>query len=570
MLAALLMLALALSFAGCDLLKDRSATALTIEDATKIDVEDLLKYEDLQQLDLRAADVTVEQFQQVQTALPNCTILWSVPIGGQRFDNQVTQLALPAETDAAALELLRYFPNLTTVDARNCTCYDALMSKSLERKDITFAWQVQIGDMTVSNTDTTIDLSGKTLEAETLMKDLYYLPSLVSVDITDTNISSEDGAALEARYPNISFLRTVDLFGVKVNTDVTALDLTQATITDDTQLADALASLKKLTSCDLTGQTISFETMDALKDRFPLVTFAFSFELFGQQLTPETTELNLQGQTFTSAEEVAAGLSHLPALTLCDLCGTGLTNEQMVQLQTQFPAVKFVWFVQIGAWQVRTDIVAFTTQNRKEFPNNAATYIKVGNTKLTDEDAAGLQYCTDLVYLDLSNNKLTDISFVKNLLKLRLFSIGINKVTDISALSSLTELEFLEIYTNPIVDYTPLTGLTKLTHLNCARTALADITPLAGMKQLKMLWMMNNKLIDKDALAKLIEALPECTIYTKGTNPLSADWHTAALYHEFEIASGLIPPDPSPTPEPSATPDPSATPTPAAEPSTAP
>lgn len=566
-LAALLVLALALSFAGCDLLKDRSATSLVIEDATKIDVEDLLKYEDLQQLDLRKADVTVEQFQQVQTALPNCAILWSVLIGTQRFDNQVTQLTLPAETDAAALELLQYFPNLTTVDARSCTCYDALMSKSLERKDITFAWQVQIGDMTVSNTDSTIDLSGKTLDAEALTQDFYYLPALVSVDITDTNITAEQGAAMEARYPNITFLRTIDLFGVKVNTDATELDLTQATITDDTQLTDALASLKKLTRCDLTGQTISFETMDALKGRYPLVTFAFSFELFGQQLTPETTEVNLQGQTFTSAEEVAAGLSHLPALTLCDLCGTGLTNEQMVQLQTQFPAVKFVWFVQIGAWQVRTDIVAFTTQNRKEFPNNAATYVKGGNTKLTDEDAAGLQYCTDLVYLDLANNKLTDISFVKNLLKLRLLSFGVNKVTDISALSSLTELEFLEIYNNPIVDYAPLTGLTKLTHLNCARTALADITPLAGMKQLKMLWMMNNKLIDKDMLAKLTEALPECTIYTKGTNPLSADWHVSPLYHEFEIASGLVPPDETPTPEPSVTPDPSATPSPSASPS---
>ncbi|MEZ4508332.1 MAG: hypothetical protein R2881_01355 [Eubacteriales bacterium] len=43
--------------------------------------------------------------------------------------------------------------------------------------------------------------------------------------------------------------------------------------------------------------------MDALKDRYPLITFLFSFDLFGQQLTPETTELNLQGQTFTSAEK---------------------------------------------------------------------------------------------------------------------------------------------------------------------------------------------------------------------------------------------------------------------------
>ncbi len=556
-LAALLILVIMLSFAGCDLLKDRSATALTIEDAAAIDVEDLLKYEELQELDVRKAILSVEQYLSLQNALPNCRILWSVPILDQRFDNQVTQLTLPADTDAAALDLLRYFPNLTTVDALGCTCYDALMSKSLERKDISFAWQVEIGGVTLRNTDTALDLSGKTLEPETLMQSLYFLPALTSVDITNTNIGAEDGAALEARYPNIAFLRTIDLFGVQVNSDATEVDLTQAKITDETALIDMLDSLKKLTSCNLVGQTLSFEAMDALKGRYPLVAFSFSFDLFGQQLTPETTEVNLQGQTFTSVEEVAAGLSHLPALTLCDLCGTGLTSEQMVQLQAQFPAVKFVWYVQIGAWQVRTDIEAFTTQNRKEFPNQAATFTKDGNTKLTDEDVAGLAYCTDLVYLDLTGNKITDLSFVKNLLKLRLLCVGNNKIADIAPLSSLAELEFLEVYSNPILDYTPITGLTKLTHLNCARTGITDVTTLSGMKQLKMLWLMNNK-ITKEDLAKLTEALPECTITSRGTNPLSADWHKAELYHTFEILSGLAEPDPTPTPEPSATPDPSA------------
>ncbi len=559
LLAALLVLAMALTLTGCDLFKDRSATALTIDDAAQIDAEDLVKYEDLQQLDIRKAEVSVEDYLSLQNALPSCTILWSVPIMDQRFDNQVTQLTLPASTDAAALDLLRYFPNLASVDAMSCTCYDALMSMSLERKEVSFAWQVEIGGVTLTNTDTALDLAGKTLDAAALMQNLYYLPALATVDITDTNISAEDGASLEARYPNIAFSRTIDLFGVSVNTSAAEVDLTKATITDDTALVDALAPLSKLTSCDLTGQTISFETMDALKGRYPLVTFAFSFDLFGQQLTPETTEVNLQGQTFTSPEEVAAGLAHMPALTLCDLCGTGLTNEQMVQLQTQFPQVKFVWYVQIGAWQVRTDITAFTTRNQKAFPNDAATFTKVGNTKLEDADAAGLQYCTDLVYLDLVNNKITDVSFAKNLLKLRMLSIGNNKVTDISALSSLAELEFLDIYANAIADLTPLTGLTKLTNLNCARIGLTDVTTLSGMKQLKMLWMMNNK-ITKDDLTKITEALPECTINVRGTNPLAADWQKAPIYHEFEIAAGLALPDPTATPEPSASPEASATP----------
>jgi Leucine-rich repeat (LRR) protein len=34
-----------------------------------------------------------------------------------------------------------------------------------------------------------------------------------------------------------------------------------------------------------------------------------------------------------------------------------------------------------------------------------------------DDDLAPLQYCTDLDYLDLGHNKITDLSFVHNLPK---------------------------------------------------------------------------------------------------------------------------------------------------------
>lgn len=50
----------------------------------------------------------------------------------------------------------------------------------------------------------------------------------------------EQGTALEARYPNIAFLRTMDLYGVSVSTDATGVDLTKATITDDTNWLTSL------------------------------------------------------------------------------------------------------------------------------------------------------------------------------------------------------------------------------------------------------------------------------------------------------------------------------------------
>ncbi len=121
----------ALFMTGCDLFVDRSATELAFTDAQEIDVEDLQKYENLQSLDIRSADVSTELYDQLHAALPNCQILWSVPIGESRIDSQVTQVVLP-KIDGEQLTLLDYFPNLAGVDATACDCYGALMTKSLE------------------------------------------------------------------------------------------------------------------------------------------------------------------------------------------------------------------------------------------------------------------------------------------------------------------------------------------------------------------------------------------------------------------------------------------------------
>lgn len=538
-LCALLVLALALALSGCGLFKDRSATELKISEAEKIDADDLVKYENLALLDIRDAVIEPSVYQELQAALPNCQILWTVPIGSQRFDSQLTNLTLPLDTDAEMLELLRFFPKLKFVDARACDCYDALLSKRIELGAVSFVWQVQIANVTALSTDTALDLSGKTVGGgEALLTALTRLPALTQVDMTDTDVSEAEAEALMARFPNIAFVSTVDVFGVKADTDATALDLTQAKITNDAALVDELSLLTDLTSVNLTGQTVSFETMASLKERYPFIEFSFTFDLFGQRLTPETTELDLSGLTFTTVEEVGEGLRHLPALTGCNLCGSGLTNEQMLELKAAFPNVKFVWLVDIGAWRVRTDIEAFSSANRKSFPNGAGEYTGDGRTQLTDEETAMFQYCPDLVYLDLGHNRITDVSFVQYLPKLRVLMLPGNRITNIAPLSALAELEYLEIFMNYIENLQPLSGLSKLTYLNAARTSITDVSPLFTMKQLKMLWIMNNRIENED-LEKLTAALPDCEISSRGAHSTANGWWDTELYIEFQEKFGL-------------------------------
>ena len=525
---------------GCDLFVDHSVTELVLDDARKMTVKNLQKYENLQTLDLTACDVSTDKYDELHAALPNCTIFWNVPLGGATFDSRVPSITLP-KVSAEELTILDYFPNLASVDATACDCYAALMSKSLEKQNVAFLWSIPIGGKTVSSTETTLDLNGATTGgAEALGAALSCLPKLTSVDIRGGDVTGADAAALAAQFPNMSFLYTVDVFGVMADSSVAELDLTKAKISDETALPDALAPFAALTKVDLSGQTLSSDTMSALTTRYPSVTFAFTVSVFGQTIPSTTTELDLSASTFTSPEEVAAGLSQLTALTSCNLCGSGLTNEQMETLMAQFPNVKFIWYVDIGAWRVRTDIVAFSTANRKDFPDGAGSFTGKGARTLKSEDVAALKYCKDLVYLDLTNNRITDLSFLAGLTNLRVLMLGNNKVADLAPVANLTTLEYLEIYVNAVTDLTPLSGLTSLAYLNCCRNAFKDITPLTAMTQLKMLWIANNRQIEQAELDKLTAALPDCTVCTRASDSTGEGWLETELYKEFQLKAGLV------------------------------
>ena len=279
--------------------------------------------------------------------------------------------------------------------------------------------------------------------------------------------------------------------------------------------------------------------MSALKERYPYIQFSFTVDVFGKLVASDTAELDLRGNTFTAPEEVASVITNLSDLTYCDLCDTGLTNEQMETLMAQFPNVKFVWYVDIGAWRIRTDIEAFSTGNRDEFPNGAGYFTHKGRTSLTDTETEALKYCKDLVYLDVGHNKISSLAFLEGLTKLRVLIVGNNKIADITPISKLENLEYLEMFMNLVTDISPLSGLTKLAYLNCSRNSFTDITPLTTMTQLKRLWIVNNRQISKDDFAKLIAALPECEICTSAAHSTANGWRETDIYKEFQEKFGL-------------------------------
>ena len=526
--------------AGCAAGKlDQTAESIVITDLSQLKNQDFTGFDQLKSLDLRAVSTDAATVDALQAKLHNVAILWKVPLGSDSFDSTSSTLTLPQSCTAGEIALLRYFPSLTQVDATSCIVNADFANAAAAYPGVAFVWNATIGSVLVKSSDATLDLTGLSVSVDDVKPFLRGLPALQQVVCDNTGWSAEEIAALEAEYPAISFESDVDVFGESVSANAQTLDLSNKTVDFD-KLPEVLAQLPNLSSVNLEGQQVTFEQMDALMNAFPQISFSFSFELFSQQVTSQTTELELKGYALTSPDEIADKLKYLPNLMKADLSNCGLSNEQMDQLITQFPSVKFVWMIKIGAWEVRTDITAFSKGNRKTFPNGMGSFTGEGKTNFNNEDIQALKYLTDLVYLDLGHgNRISDVSVISQLKHLRVLILSMNKIEDISPLAQLKELECLEIYQNPIKDISPVAELPKLKYLNCSSTYLEDITPLLGLQNLDMLWFVRVRNIGEEQRQQLIDALKNCNICFTADSSGDGGWTDNGLYVEYQKAFGL-------------------------------
>lgn len=78
----------------------------------------------------------------------------------------------------------------------------------------------------------------------------------------------------------------------------------------------------------------------------------------------------------------------------------------------------------------------------------------------------GIEYCKQAVVIDLSDNKITDISELCTLNRLEELYLGNNQIGYIDALSNLFELKIIDLSNNQIDDIAPILNLEKLEYVN--------------------------------------------------------------------------------------------------------
>ncbi|MCV9884481.1 leucine-rich repeat domain-containing protein [Metabacillus halosaccharovorans] len=122
----------------------------------------------------------------------------------------------------------------------------------------------------------------------------------------------------------------------------------------------------------------------------------------------------------------------------------------------------------------------------------------ISNRDLTDRD---LESLTSLSASGLDIESLEGLEYAVNL---QYLNVSFNRITDLSPLAGLTSLQSLSLWDNKVKDLTSLAGLTNLTDLDLDTNDVTDVSPLSGLTKLQTLWLINNEITDITALYKLM------------------------------------------------------------------
>ena len=106
------------------------------------------------------------------------------------------------------------------------------------------------------------------------------------------------------------------------------------------------------------------------------------------------------------------------------------------------------------------------------------------------QDLTGLQFATNLRWMDIRENQISDLSPIASLITLRTLRFDDNTVSDLSPVKGLKELTALEFNRNRVADLSPVAGLTKLELIAIKQNDtfdVSDLSPLASLINLKHL-----------------------------------------------------------------------------------
>ena len=358
-------------------------------------------------------------------------------------------------------------------------------------------------------------------DAETWNMLLSQLPALERVELTLLSDGREAAAMLLALRPELTVLWNDAYFGASDSSAV-ELTITEAPLQE---ITGWLACHPHVSDLDCYACPLTAEEAAALKNAFPAVRLHRNVTLNGKVYDSMTPMLDLHDAKIADTEAFSDELGAFETLERIELDGCNLTNPQLGLLQSRYPNTKVVWTVRFHKWRCRTDAIAFSTM---QDGNN--------NNRQDANDVSVLQYCTDLIVLDLGHNQIADISWIKHLTKLQVLILADNRrLKDITPLQNCTQLKYVELFMNPISDISTLGELPELLDVNLCITHTADLSPLQNCKKLERIWIgkQTQDYCSKESLDALLAAFPNAQYDLTSVSSTNLGWRDHPRFSAF-------------------------------------
>lgn len=363
---------------------------------------------------------------------------------------------------------------------------------------------VTIGSVKYDRRISEINLSGSDVSSD--FDVLLEMENLTNADLTNTNITPEQYDILAEKLPGCEIKWSIPLGSKTYSSNIQNLTLHEDVEPSELKNIRYFKKLKTLDArqydlCDeLYAATLAVSSSDC--------EYIFSGTLCGKDINSNTTELDLSSCEVSDTAEFYNKLRFFPDVTSVFVGDCKVSDEEMDKLNQAFPDTKIVWLVEFGIWQVRTDIKVFSTLVGTLQPKT-----------FTQDDLYPLvNYCTDLVALDLGHNRISDISSFYKLTKLEILGLCNARITDISVLTKFPQLHYLELFgCTKLTDLSVLGELKNLEQLNIYGIYEFDnLKALSECTKLQYICAGHTTPQGDYKWNDLRKALPECTIDTAG------------------------------------------------------
>ncbi|CAL6103634.1 leucine-rich_repeat domain-containing protein [Hexamita inflata] len=312
-----------------------------------------------------------------------------------------------------------------------------------------------------------------------------------------------------------NYIQYIDLLSFLTN--LTELNLLHNKISD----ISAISKIRTLETLDLSDNGIEdISTLQSLSDLMYLTEICLSENKISDISAISKIKNLKKLQLSSNGIQDISALQYLLDLTHLNLSENNLTtytialpNLLYLNISTQFIGKKYS---NINKTLTKLQDIS----GLQHSPKLECLYLS--ETKTTDLSTIPHQMFR-LKELILSQNNITQISYLSNFVDLQSLDLGCNKqiqnigplkfctqleklvisqtnITDIWPLQFMKNLQTLDMSCTRVIDLHPLQYLHKLNSITAHNTGIIDVSPLSNLTQLYFLYLINNKITNVDTL----------------------------------------------------------------------